>query len=274
MRRRKKNINKEKIVSVIVAGAILVTLGVGVYAVTGIGEGDQGNNNIVDLNETEAPNVAFKSEEATDSVLGGSDGSVSGESEAETDGKYYNQEEIAEIYDELGTEDATKKEENTKASEDKGAVVNAPAITDPAASYKFSEDSRLIWPVKGDIIMKYSMDSTILFKTLGVYRCNPAIMIKADAGTNVGVAADGVVTKVTDSEETGKTVSVAVGSDYVVTYGQLADVVVKAGDKVKSGQLLGTVAEPTAYYVEEGTHIYFAVTKNGVPVDPTEYLAE
>ncbi len=282
MRRRRKNINKEKIVSVVVAGAILVTLGVGVYAVTGMGDDKPNNNNIVDLNETEAPNVAFKAEDVTKSALGGSDGSVSGAKESV---EYYKQEEIAGIYEQMGTESETEPktesetgvaakstEGATKSGE--GAVVNAKAIVDPASAYKFSEDSSLLWPVKGDIIMPYSMESTILFKTLGVYRCNPAILIKAETGTNVGVAANGVVTKVVESEETGVTVSVAVGSDYVVTYGQLADVVVKAGDKVTKGQLLGTVAKPTAYYVEEGSHVYFAVTKSGVPVDPTEFLAK
>ena len=44
------------------------------------------------------------------------------------------------------------------------------------------------------------------------------------------------------------------------------------GDTVTAGQLLGTVAEPTAYYKEEGPGIYFAMTKDGVAVDPLEYL--
>ena len=37
---------------------------------------------------------------------------------------------------------------------------------------------------------------------------------------------------------------------------------------------LGTVAEPTAYYKEEGPGIYFAMTKDGIPVNPMDYLGE
>ncbi len=272
--KRRKNIDTGKIVSIVTAGAILVALGVGVYAVTNM-SGSNIDNNIVDLNETEAPNVAFRAEDVTDGVVGHMPkSSAADEGNQVADNHRFAEPDEIGAGNELATAedltDATKEAKNNK--ETAGAVVNAPAIVDPAAAYTFSADSSLIWPVKGDIIMPYSMESTILFKTLGVYRCNPAVLIQAEVGSNVGVAADGVVTKVTKSEETGTTVSVAVGSDYVVTYGQLEGVVVKAGDKVKKEQLLGTVAEPTAYYVEEGSHIYFAVTKAGVPVDPTDFL--
>jgi 6-phosphogluconate dehydrogenase (decarboxylating) len=46
------------------------------------------------------------------------------------------------------------------------------------------------------------------------------------------------------------------------------------GDTVTAGQLLGTVAEPTAYYKEEGPGIYFAMTKDGIPVNPMDFLGE
>lgn len=131
-----------------------------------------------------------------------------------------------------------------------------------------------MWPVTGDIVLKYSMDTTIYFKTLGMYKCNPAVNIAAEAGTNVGVAADGVVESVTYSEETGNTVAVAIGNGYVTTYGLIDNVVVKKGDTVVAGQLLGTVSDPTAYYVEEGPNLYFMLTKDGEPADPAAYFED
>ena len=59
-----------------------------------------------------------------------------------------------------------------------------------------------------------------------------------------------------------------------MTTGMLSDVNVKIGDTVTAGQLLGTVAEPTAYYKEEGPRIYFPMTKDGIPVNPMDYLGE
>lgn len=50
--------------------------------------------------------------------------------------------------------------------------------------------------------------------------------------------------------------------------------VVKKGDTVVAGQLLGTVSDPTAYYVEEGPNLYFMLTKDGEPVDPAAYFED
>lgn len=49
--RRKKRVNGEKILSVVITGAIVLTLIVGVVSVVNNGK-DNGNNNIVDLNES------------------------------------------------------------------------------------------------------------------------------------------------------------------------------------------------------------------------------
>ena len=38
------------------------------------------------------------------------------------------------------------------------------------------------------------------------------------------------------------------------------------------GEVIGNVSEPTKYYSVEGPNLYFAVKKDGNPVDPFEYL--
>ena len=37
----------------------------------------------------------------------------------------------------------------------------------------------------------------------------------------------------------------------------------RKGDKVVAGQLIGTVASPSAYYIEEGPGVYFKLTQYG-----------
>ena len=46
----------------------------------------------------------------------------------------------------------------------------------------------------------------------------------------------------------------------------------KDGDAVKKGAIIGYVASPTKYYSEEGSNLYFAMKKNGEPIDPITYL--
>lgn len=271
MRRRNNHINKEKVISTVIACAVIFTIGIGIFSVVNSTKKEGDNlNNIVDLNEGTG-DVALI-DHANDSTKGSEDN------------PYYNEDEIRQIYDSM-TQPST--ENNTPAGSDSNSDVAdadsqnkgedtvgvaAGVKADPASGYTFNEESTLQWPVKGEIVLKYSMDSTILFKSLGVYKCNPAISISAAVGTNVGAAADGVVTEVWVSEETGTTVSVAIGGGYVTTYGLLNGVDVKKGDKVVAGQLLGTVSEPTPYYIKEGANAYFKLSKDDAPVNPTDFL--
>lgn len=227
-------LNKEKVFGTIISFAIILTLGYGIYSVAVNSGRKENQENIVNLNESGQDNVALRTEDVTQEYS-----------------------------------DILQVPEKTDGSDDAEA-----AKANPAAAYSFDESDTLMWPVTGDIVLKYSMDTTIYFKTLGMYKCNPAVSIAAEAGTNVGVAADGVVESVTYSEETGNTVAVAIGDGYVTTYGLIDNVVVKKGDTVVAGQLLGTVSDPTAYYVEEGPNLYFMLTKDGEPVDPAAYFED
>lgn len=142
------------------------------------------------------------------------------------------------------------------------------------ASVQFSEDSSLDWPVAGNVLLDYSMDGSVFFPTLKVYKYNPALIIGADIGSPVAAAAKGIVDSVKVDEETGTTVAMNIGNGYELTYGQLKEVSVKEGDVVEDGGLIGYVSEPTKYYCEEGSNLYFKLTKDGAPVDPFLFLGE
>lgn len=196
-----------------------------------------------------------------------------------------NQENIQEslkFYD-IATEELKKEKPiidvTVKATEEKKEMpeerkVSSDSDTAVAAKYSFSENDNLIWPVEGKIIMNYNMDSTVFYKTLGVYKVNPAINIAAQTGTPVLAAASGVVTKISKNEETGNTVTVDIGNGYETTYGLLSDVAVKEGSLLMAKDKIGNVSEPTNYYTEEGSNLYFKMTKKGEPVDPNKYLIE
>ena len=139
-------------------------------------------------------------------------------------------------------------------------------------SLSFSLDTIMSWPVKGNVILPYSMDKLVHFATLGEWKVNPAIVISCEAGTEVTSACKGVVSEVAYDEETGNTVSLNVGNGYEVTYGQLENVTCKVGDVINEGSLLGTIAKPTMYYSVEGSNLYLQVTENGKPVNPMLFL--
>lgn len=118
------------------------------------------------------------------------------------------------------------------------------------------------------MILKYSMNNTVYFKTLAQYKCNPGIVISAKKGTNVKAAADCRVTKIEKDDELGTVVTTDIGSDFTVAYGQLDNISVNKGDELKEGDVIGTIAKPTKYFSEEGSNLYFQVNEGKETVDP------
>lgn len=171
-------------------------------------------------------------------------------------------------------QDSAKQDKNS--DDDKNSSVESKNETDKVTTTMkksgvkntFDVEKGLLWPVTGDVILKYSMSNTVYFKTLAQYKCNPAIIIASKEGTEVKAAANGTVTKVAKSDEVGNLVTVDIGNGYLVTYGQLDNISVKEGQPIKEGSTIGKIAKPTKYYSEEGSNLYLQVMENDKPVDP------
>ena len=136
----------------------------------------------------------------------------------------------------------------------------------------FGEEVEMVIPTEGDVLKPFSMDTTIYYETLDQYKCNPAMLIQADVNQEVVAAFGGKVESISEDRVNGIMIKVDMGNGYKATYAQMKDVGVKEGDVIAKGQVLGNVAEPTSYFSEEGSHLYFALTKDDVPVDPSEYF--
>ena len=159
--------------------------------------------------------------------------------------------------------------ESDAMTEDTQEVLSGSVIS---PTVQFTEDSSLSWPAAGSILMDYSMDGTVYFQTLNEYKYNPALIISSQTGNPVVAAAKGIVESIDINEETGTTLTMNIGDNYELIYGQLKEVAVAQGDVVEQGELLGYVSEPTKYYCEEGSNLYFAMKKDGQVTDPCLYL--
>lgn len=168
------------------------------------------------------------------------------------------------------TEEA-KETEKVKETEEADEVLSGSVI---APTVQFSEDASLSWPTAGTVLMDYSMDGTVYFKTLNEYKYNPALIIGSAVGNPVVASAKGIVESITVDEETGTTITTNIGNDYELIYGELKEIAVAEGDVVEQGQLLGYISEPTKYYCEEGSNLYFAMKKDGQITDPCLYLEQ
>ena len=177
--------------------------------------------------------------------------------------------------DSTGTENTTLTAENS-LSEAADVVgnesVNTSANVQEAPKLNFSEDTLMEWPVDGNILLDYNMDQTVYFPTLDQYKLSPAIAVQAVEGAPVLASVTGTVYSIEDNVQTGTTVTMELGSGYQAVYGQLTDLTVQKGDTVKEGEVIGYVGTPTKYYSKEGSNLYFAMKKDGEPIDPIAYL--
>lgn len=136
----------------------------------------------------------------------------------------------------------------------------------------FDQETGLLWPVEGDILIEYSADKVVFFPTLSQFKTNPALIIGSSVGESVRSSANGVVKSIKKDDETGTTVTIAIGDDFQVVYGQLSDLTVSKGDEVSEGQVIGKIAKPTKYYSVEGANLYYQVKQKEETVNPLVLL--
>ena len=180
------------------------------------------------------------------------------------------------VEDSIEQKEVKETEETEQKEEEKATETMAEPKVEPAVEEKlhFAGKKSGLWPLDGKILLPYSMNATIYFPTLDQYQYNPAMVIQGNINDKVVFIAKGKIKDITTNEETGCTVTQDLGDGYTAIYGQLKELTFDKGDDVECGQVVGYVSEPTKYYSVEGSNLYFAMEKDGKPIDPTEYLCD
>jgi murein DD-endopeptidase MepM/ murein hydrolase activator NlpD len=146
------------------------------------------------------------------------------------------------------------------------------APTEPAATMP-KQPLKTAAPVEGEAVAEYAMDCLAYNATTRDWRVHGGLDLAAEAGTEVKAAADGEVYTVYEDPQMGMTVVIRHEDGYTTHYSSLADeVAVKAGDKVKLGQTIGTVGNTALMESALPDHVCFRVTLDGETIDPAEFL--
>lgn len=288
-RRNTTSFFKDKFVAIGAASVLLLTLAVvGISSLTA-GKTQEEKKNLVDLNEVpDNIEMAKDDQENEDSKVNVSNGeNIIADN---YDDKTFGMDNVMDATDEYipegdelylpedielskadnitaDDEDIAKEE---PAEETQAASAGADAVVSNSVS--FSTDAKMMWPVSGNVLLNYSMDSTIYFATLNQYKYNPALVIQGDVNTKVLSASDAIIEDIYTDTETGITIKADLGNGYKALYGQLKETTVNIGDKVDKGAILGYISEPTKYYSIEGSNLYFEITKDSIPVNPLSFL--
>ncbi len=262
--------------------------GVAIFCITAIAtvgalsmggnEEDPTPKNLVDLNETETPdNMQVADKDGEDSSEPQEQMQV-----AEQPGETEN----ADVPEQTQVAEIPKEQEQTQVAElpeEKEQIPPTETVEEPeqaevlspqliAEQLNFDKTAGLLWPISGEVVIPYSPDHGVFHYTLEQFSASEAVVLSSVVGTEVKAAAKGVVTSIEEDVRTGTTVTLALGNNTSLVYGQLEIADLKEGDVVEAGECIGTVAEPTRYYVVEGPNLYFQVLEGEESVNPMGLL--
>ena len=123
------------------------------------------------------------------------------------------------------------------------------------------------------IYKEYYGDELVYNQTLKQWETHNGIDFQAASGSSVYSILDGTVVDVYSNILEGSVVVVEHNDGVVSTYGSLDEnVLVKKGDNVNRGQILGTISQTASSELDAGAHLHFSIEDNGNKIDPASYL--
>lgn len=145
--------------------------------------------------------------------------------------------------------------------------------TDKPAAGTEAGSGKLFWPTEGNIGSPWGMR---FHPILHYVRMHGGVDIGAPTGQPIYAAADGVVTKAETGYNSGSGTNVRIdhgkitGKKLETAYLHMSKYVVKVGDKVTRGQLIGYVGSTG---LSTSPHLHFSVYVNGTNSNPADWIS-
>jgi murein DD-endopeptidase MepM/ murein hydrolase activator NlpD len=96
-------------------------------------------------------------------------------------------------------------------------------------------------------------------------------VVEREDVAEVRLPADGVVTYVGRKVDFGNILSLEHGYGYLTRYGHNSRILVRLGQQVRRGQVIAFVGNTGK---STGPHLHYEVLRNGVPVDPQDFVLD
>ena len=161
---------------------------------------------------------------------------------------------------------------------DENKEETSPSIVDSRDNNQSDDASsaaEFIVPLKGEIIMEYSMDMPIYWETLDQYMTHGGVDISSPAGTEVRACASGTVTRVEEDDKFGITAEINHGNGIISVYSNLSKTgLIELGEIVSQGDVIGEVGQSAMFEFESPEHLHFEIRKDEQQVNPADYIKE
>ena len=128
-------------------------------------------------------------------------------------------------------------------------------------------------PMNNAMIIKDYSDTELQYnEVLDRWEAHLGIDFTSD-DTSVFSVLDGTITSVTNNSLEGYVVEITHEGGFVSIYSSLDEnVLVEEGDKILKGEQIGNASSSATNEYEDGNRLHFCLLKDGVEVDPNNYL--
>ena len=168
---------------------------------------------------------------------------------------------------------SSKQNTSTTSSNQKTTETNKNVTEEVESEENENKDPVFSYPVEGEITMEYAKDKLVYSNTLGEWITHLGIDIKADKTTVVKASADGTVKSIKTDPRYGLTVVIEHTNGFSTVYSNLLTAeFVTEGEKVTSGQTIGTVGNTASFEILDESHLHFEILKDNEQIDPNMYL--
>ncbi len=148
-----------------------------------------------------------------------------------------------------------------RAEEDR---VTAEEYASLSGSFRENE-GQLPWPAQG--VMREPFGDNVN-PVYGTTTHNPGILIETPSAADVRAIFDGRIIDISVLPEYGRYVVIEHGA-YKSVYSNFSNTFIAEGDPVETGQIIGRSGTPDE---PKGTALFFALFREGVPIDPAPWL--
>jgi len=138
--------------------------------------------------------------------------------------------------------------------------------SEPSGSFA-SLKGRLPWPTAGVLVSTFGRQEHARYRTVTF---NRGIEITAPEGQKIVSVSDGVALYADWFKGYGRLIVLDHGEEYYTVYAHAAEILVKPGDRVAKGQIIGTVGNTGS---ATGSQLYFEIRYRGGPQDPVAWLS-
>ena len=136
-------------------------------------------------------------------------------------------------------------------------------------AFAFKKNQKFDWPLSGDILKDFVINSLVYSKTLNEWCIHEGIDIAGKEGDVVVSVEDGIVERIFEDKKYGETIVILHENGYKTVYSFVSPQnLSEEKQKVRKGEAIGRITSSTKFEAEDATHLHFEILKDGKKLSP------